>query len=304
MKTLRDGLSSAFRLLPDFRGKSRSGATIGRWLTDMDDEKDCLATIRMRDGSIMRVDVRSRTEEWAYWTGDYDGAIIARLRTCLTPGCVVLDVGANVGFYSISLGNTLKTIGGKLFAFEPVPSNVKRIEETISLNGLEKTVRTFNVALGNEEGFIELAMENDHGATTGNAVMITDTIADEIPPNVTAAITRLDLLAEEQKIESCRLIKVDIEGAEVMFLRGAAGFIRAHRPIIYGEFNSYWIKRFGCSFLDAVALLAPIGYRFFKQTSQGEFAELVQPKDGDEDLLMAPLETPVSTLRELGVTGL
>ena len=304
MKALRDGLSSAFRALPGFRGKSRAGVALGRLLTDIHDDDDCLATIRMRDGSLMRLDVRSRTEAWAYWTGEYDAAIISRLRTCLTPGSVVLDVGANVGFYSIALGNALKSLGGRLFAFEPVPSNMRRIEEAVVLNDLDETVRAFNVALGDEEGSIDMFMEDDNGARTGNAIMVTKSVADEIVQNVSARMTRLDTFAAEQHIDSCRLIKIDIEGAEVMFLRGATRFLAAHRPIIYGEFNSYWIKRFGCSFLDVVEILKPLHYRFFKQTAAGEFIETMHPAEGDEDLLLAPDTVDSATLRQLGVNGM
>jgi FkbM family methyltransferase len=304
MKTLRDGLSSAFRALPHFRGKSRAGVAIGKWLTDVTDEEDCLATIRMRDGSLMRVDVRSRTEAWAYWTGEYDATVISRLRTCLTPGCVALDVGANVGFYSIALGKSLKELGGTLFAFEPVANNMRRIEEAVRLNSIEGTVRAFNVALGDEEGSIDMFMENGDGASTGNAIMVTRDVADEITQNVSARITRLDTFAEEQKIESCRLIKIDIEGAEVMFLRGAIRFLAAHRPIIYGEFNSYWIKRFGCSFLDVVEILKPLDYRFFKETEHGQFSETLHPADGDENVLLTPADTDAITLQRLGVVSM
>jgi FkbM family methyltransferase len=301
MKTVRDGLSSAFRALPHFRGKSRAGVAIGRLLTDIDDDEDCIVTIRMRDGSFMRIDMRSRTEEWAYWTGDYDGEIMSRLRTCLTPGCAVLDVGANVGFYSIALGKTVKALGGTLYAFEPVASNWKRIEQAVVLNGLEQTVRPFNIALGDRNGSIQMFMEQDNRASTGNAIIITDNVADQLSQNVTARITKLDTFAEEQNIQSCHLIKIDVEGAEVMFLRGGLGFLRKHRPIIYGEFNAYWLKKFGGSFMEVVEILKPLDYRFFKETEGSEFLELSQPAEGDENVLLAPAETSSSVLRELGV---
>jgi FkbM family methyltransferase len=301
MKTLRDGLSSAFRALPHFRGKSRAGVAIGRFLTDIEDDEDCIVTIRMRDGSLMRVDVRSRTEEWAYWTGDYDGEIISRLRTCLAPGCVVLDVGANVGFYSIALGKTVKALNGTLYAFEPVASNLKRIEQAVVLNGLERAVRPFNIALGDRDGVIKMFMEQDNRASTGNAIIITDNVADQLSQNVTARITKLDTFAEEQNIQACHLVKIDVEGAEVMFLRGAMEFLARHRPIIYGEFNAYWLKKFGGSFMEVVEILRPLDYRFFKQTERTEFVELSRPAEGDEDVLLAPMETSTSVLRALGV---
>lgn len=301
MKTIRDGLSSAFRALPPFRGKGRAGAAIGRLLTDNKKDEDCIVTIRMRDGSLMRIDVRSRTEEWSYWTGDYDGEIISRLRTCLTPGCVVLDVGANVGFYSIALGKTLQPLNGTLYAFEPVASNWKRMEQAVSLNGLEETVRPFNIALGDRNGSIQMFMEHDNRASTGNAIMITDDVADQLAQNVTARIMTLDTFAEEQNIQSCHLIKIDVEGAEVMFLRGGMNFLRKHRPIIYGEFNSYWIKQFGSSFLDVIEMLEPLNYRYFKQTRSCEFIALSQPAEGDENVLLVPAETSSTVLRGLGV---
>ena len=88
-----------------------------------------------------------------------------------------------------------------------------------------------------------------------------------------------------------------------MFLRGATRFLATHRPIIYGEFNSYWIKRFGGSFLDVVGIVKPLDYRFFKETNHGQFVETSRPAEGDENVLLAPSDTDDATLRRLGVVS-
>ncbi len=300
--TIRDQLALMFRFLPQFRGKSHLGAAIGRRLTNVNDDQSSIVTVKMKDGSIMRLDVRSRTEIWAYWTGRYDNDIISKLATCLEKESVVFDVGANVGFYSIALAKRLQPLGGSLYAFEPVSSNFSRIVESTKLNGLEQVIQSFNLALGDEEGSIEMYMEDTNQATSGNAILRKGKTADEGRHNVTARITKLDTIAEEKNIKACHLIKIDVEGAEVMFLRGGINFISEHRPIIYGEFNSYWIKQFGHSFTDVVDLMKPLDYRFFKQENKGQFVEVLNPEEGIQDMILAPRETSDSTLKKLGVS--
>ena len=88
-----------------------------------------------------------------------------------------------------------------------------------------------------------------------------------------------------------------------MFLKGGINFISQHRPIIYGEFNSYWIKHFGHSFTDVVDLMKPLDYRFFKQESQGQFAEVLHPEDGIQDVILAPREIADSKLKRLEIVA-
>lgn len=305
MHSLRNALAKSFRRLPPFRGKGRLGVAIGRPLVHADDDADSIAKIVMRDGTLMRIDVRSRTEQWAYWTGEYDAQIISRLAACLTESCTVFDVGANVGFYTIALGKKLSKLHGKLHAFEPVRSNFERLVDCVSLNALESTVFAHNIALGDEEGTIELHMESKGNASTGNAVMVKGKVRTEnnLMINSTAPITHLDSFVQEWGIDSCDLIKIDVEGAEVMFLRGGSNFLSKQRPIIYGEFNPYWLTQFGYSFLDVASIVTPWDYRFFKQVGLANFTEVMQPTEGLADMLLCPSETPKILLKNLGVIG-
>lgn len=307
LSATRDQLAWLFRMLPHFRGKARLGASIGHFLTNVSDDQGNVVTAKMKDGSLMRIDVRSRTEAWPYWTGVYDSDVISRIYSLLERDCVVLDIGANVGFYSVPIARRIQHLGGILYAFEPVCNNFNRLEESVKLNKLEHVIRVFNVALGDEEGVVEMFMEDDNKATSGNAIIHKGKIVDKFTHNATARITRLDAFAEEQGINACDFIKVDIEGSEFMFLRGGINFIKSYRPIIYGEFSRYWMKQFGHSFIDVANLIEPIGYRFFEQkyhnedASEFKFEEVLQPKSGIQNVILAPRETPDSKLRRLGV---
>lgn len=302
MYTFRNSISALSRSLPYFRGKRRLGIEISRLLTNYTSDQECITTVQMRDGSLMQLDVRSGTEQWSYWTGDYDNSTISKLSSCLKEQFVVFDIGANIGFYSVALGRRLKALNGIIYAVEPVKTNFDRLTTNILLNNLGSVVLAHNIALGDEEGTIEICMANDNNSKTGNAVIVKGKIPDDyFDVRTKARITKLDIFAKEYKIEACHLIKIDIEGAEVMFLRGATSFLSQHRPIIYGEFNNFFMPKFGCSFLDVVDIVAPWDYRFFKQTKQGYFIEVKQPEADLENVLLAPSEISNSVLTRLGV---
>jgi FkbM family methyltransferase len=71
-----------------------------------------------------------------------------------------------------------------------------------------------------------MSMESSNNSQTGNAVMVMGEIcSDYFERNSMALLTTLDLFAEEQKIKKCHLIKIDVEGAEIVFLQKNKFFI-------------------------------------------------------------------------------
>src|SRR5690242_13552991 len=165
-------MARLFRTTPYFRGKSRLGAAVGGLCLGGTPQRHPILDVKMRDGSRMLLDARSRTEHWAIWSGDYAFDVISKLTAALEPGCVVLDIGAHVGFFSIPLGRRAKALGGRVYAFEPVRCNFERLRRAVAINRLQDTVFTVNTALGTEQGRIELVVDRAGSASTGNAVML------------------------------------------------------------------------------------------------------------------------------------
>ena len=303
---IRNSLGAFFRSLPYFKGKYRLGPILIPLLTNYQVEEDCLVTLTMQDSSIMRLDLRSFTEQRAFFSGEYDGGIISRISNILTPGSIVLDIGANVGFYSIALGRKLKKLAGssQLWAFEPVKSNFDRLVNLVEINNLEETVQPIQTALGNQEGEIQLQLSEldvSSGSKTGNAFWLKDIQSDQSQSSYSSPITKLDNFVTQHNIKTCDFIKVDIEGAELEFLKGGLNFITMTRPIIYGEFSSFWVKEFGYSFLDIAQLAKSLDYNLYKQIGRKDFIEIKQPQIGISDVLMVPQEKPGTILKALGI---
>jgi FkbM family methyltransferase len=207
------------------------------------------------------------------------------------------------------------TGGGTIVSFEPVKSNYDRLVSTIHLNKLNEIVMPFNIALGDKEGEIEMALETrnrwQRGATTGNAVIREGMESDPQYTISKARITRLDNFVTENSISHVNFIKIDIEGAELMFLRGGVNFLSKHRPIIYGEFNFPMMPRFNHTFLDVVDIIQPWNYRIFAFADRLLPVEVLKPKVGLGNVFLVPEEKAeellhrVAVARETGVfTGL
>lgn len=254
----------------------------------------------MQDQSRLLLDTRSRTEAEAFWTGEHDRDDIDFFKVCTSFGTTCFDVGANVGLITIPLARYLQANGGgRVIAFEPVTPNFNRLQEVVQLNQLQEIVSLHNVALGDEEGEIEMALETQHGAATGNAVM--SKISNDLSGQTIykSRITRLDDFVIEHGIDHVDFIKVDIEGAEVLFLRGGANFLTKCRPIIYGEFNSGMMPQFGHTFLDAVELIRPWDYRVFGFKDRLRPMEILEPKAGIGNVFLVPSEKADELLQRM-----
>jgi FkbM family methyltransferase len=125
---------------------------------------------------------------------------------------VFLDIGANIGYFSIAIGNRLKR-GGKVFAVEPHPALTNLIERSVQLNSLEAVVQIFQCAASDQEGTLNLFYPDDHlgkGSSSRNA--------GERGRLLSVQAYRLDTLLPQDLVVD--LIKIDVEGHELSVLRG------------------------------------------------------------------------------------
>lgn len=272
---------------------SRSKVRIGRALTLVAAAlgADPISISTLNDGSVLRFDLRDRTQAGAFWTGDYEPDYLQVLeKLAQVAGGVVYDIGANVGLVAIPLARRLGD-GGTVICFEPVFENFARLEQNASLNHLDaRHLSVYQVALGPADATADIAMEADYGSSTGNAVLLT--AGRERPAHSTRVTTiqmrRLDSLIEEEQLPLPNIIKLDVEGAEVGVLAGARHALDLARPIILGEFNANLMPLFGHSFIDAARLL-PEDYRIFSFASADVLVERT-PFAGLGDVLLVPRE--------------
>jgi len=211
----------------------------------------------MRMGHRLMVDLRSGTEFRSFYTGEYDELVLRKVMNLIEPGCAVLDVGANIGFWSVPMSRRCSEINGELIAVEPAPTNFERLVRNLEMNGLSGIATCLNVALSDHAGEASLSLREDFaaGATTGNDAIVEGT-SDF--PTVKVKLERADEAILRRLTRRCGLVKLDIEGHEGAFLRGARALLERDRPIIICELNQSYV---GCA-AEVEAALGNMSYKY------------------------------------------
>jgi FkbM family methyltransferase len=256
----------------------------------------------MRLGHQMLIDLRSGTELSAYYTGDYETESIETVLKLISPKSIVLDVGANVGFWTIPLARAL-TSGGCLHAFEPVPENLMRLSENVRRNHLDTIVQLHGIGLSDRKTTLQVSLREDfqNGAETGNAAIVIDSEDNKF---AWAAIEVTPLDGEtfaSLGIDHVDFIKLDIEGHEDKFLAGATTVIRRFRPVLYLEINGAYYDRRGVDASEVFEQwMNAVNYQAALKTRSGWRLDSVRIRRRHFDnIFCLPSETSEDLLRQL-----
>lgn len=159
--------------------------------------------------------------------GSYEADVTAVFRRMLRPGMSVVDIGANIGYFSM-LSASLVGAAGQVLAIEPNPRNARMLEASRRANGFLH-VTPCQVAAGRETGLLVLNTAYSNGTTSSPS-----TDLDALLGSETVACVAVDSILSP--VDSVDFIKVDVEGAEYNALLGCRRTIQACRPVIVTEF--------------------------------------------------------------------
>jgi len=188
---------------------------------------------------------------WAAISGEnYEPELKAFLHK-LAPGSVVVDLGANIGAYTL---RAARAIGAEslVFAVEPIPSIFQNLLENISINRFSNVV-ALNSAAGEASGVARLNL----GASGYNASSI---VRPESGESIEVDVISMDDILEKYDVKRLDLVKMDIEGAEAMAIRGMRSSLRRFRPLILFENND-----------EAREELRILGYEFGTYEADGRW---------------------------------
>ena len=171
--------------------------------------------VTLATGARMELDWRSAAQR-AIAYGVSDESELRLVRRVLGPGDTVLDVGANVGLYTLAMADAVGR-EGRVHAFEPNPSTLTRLKRNLALNGCDNVV-VHAVAVGDRDAVV--ALRSADPTESGLATVVGDGTELARVPQVT-----LDDAAADHGFSSVALLKLDVEGAESSVLRGAADLI-------------------------------------------------------------------------------
>lgn len=191
------------------------------------------------------------------WLGDgFESLTISLIKKYVKKGDIVLDIGANIGMYSILISRIIGHTG-KVYAFEPDPTTAYYLKENLRLNNCLNVV-VLQLALSEENGKIILNKPEGSGDSF-NYISKTET---ENQSNDSIGAIRLDDFLEANKIGRIDFVKMDIEGAELLCMKGAKEIMLAKlKPVIVTEVFEPWCNRFDYTSFELLSFISRYGYR-------------------------------------------
>ena len=129
---------------------------------------------------------------------------------------VMLDIGANIGSYTILAG---AVVGAKCFAFEPIPETFRCLIDNVNINGIYDKVKCYNIGLADKNGILKFTSNlgtNNHVIFNNSSIKNIEII--DVP------VRKLDTI-----VSGCDplLIKIDVEGLELQVLKGADEILKS-----------------------------------------------------------------------------
>ncbi len=209
-----------------------------------------------RDGIDYALDLREDVQRKIY-LDCYEKLDWGHLAPLLRLGDTVIDVGAQIGFYTLRCARAVGP-SGRVIAFEPDPRNAGRLRANVVANAFDGRVTILEEALSNAAGSRALNIASERH-TGWNSLERYDDIAVGALP---VRCERLSEVARREGVERVRLLKIDVEGHEPAVLEGAEALLAGNRiDYVYLEVNQLRLHQTGSGLESIERFLVPHGYR-------------------------------------------
>ena len=192
------------------------------------------------------------------------------LQSLLFPGATFVDVGANLGIYTL-VASRIVGHSGRVIAFEPSVQSLPLLQKNITLNSLTN-VTAFPVALSEKAGRVRLYHAGS--CPSGNSLGHHPSFPGSFE---TVLAESLDDVLQRIPVGRVDVIKMDVQGAEELVLRGAQKTLASKNPVIIFEFYPEGADLLGLTPSGAWNLLEGLGYEFFTVCSASTISKIESP---------------------------
>lgn len=197
---------------------------------------------------------------WGLYYGlGYEPEVTSLLEKLVQSGDIIFDIGANFGWYSTMFAKKLGA-ASTVYAFEPVPPTFERLNEHIKLNHLEDVIIPNRIALSDRVGQAKMHLFKGRS----HALASLDPQGESDYEIFEAPLVTLDVFLEENQLTHINFAKIDVEGNELMVLKGASKLLSgSNAPILMVEINNDTFSSFNYNAEQIWNCLQTFGYDTF-----------------------------------------
>lgn len=266
--------------LPEFRGKRALFYALGSVLTSSGNSQ---VVGKMPNRMLINLDLLTPEHKAVYFFGGFDERQLAFCRRVLdVRHSVFVDIGASVGIYTLGVADIVAQNGGAILAFEPYEPNRLLLIRSLELNELA-CAEVYGVALSDRR--TEYVMQVSSKAPVGNAVARPATDADE---RTVVAVPLDEFEPFQARVERIDLVKIDIEGYDLLALEGMKDTLLRYRPIVLAELHRARMRALGIESSRLGKLLDSLRYSLI--SLDGSRLSLQQFSFSQSDVFLVPDE--------------
>jgi len=211
---------------------------------------------RTRFGDLFWLNDHSCIDQGIIQTGLWEPHATAAVRKIVKKGDVAIDVGANIGYFTVILS---KLVGseGRVYAFEPTTKYCEILKRNIEANGIANC-EVFQLGLSNKGQTVEIF--NDEASATIH-------VPEGMPLGYreTIKVTTLNDFVGEHGLRKIDFIKIDVDGHEPLIFEGAWDILDQYYPVILTEISQLHFLEVGITVWDFYAELRSRGYNIYDQ---------------------------------------
>ena len=226
---------------------------------------DCIVMTETPDGFRIFFSVRDTFVGFPIAVGVFEPDVQDAFRLLVRPGMNCLDIGANLGYYSIRMAAIVRREGGRVFSFEPDDFAFALLTRNCQENQLQDVITRFRFACGEEDREARLYKDPNPANYGGMSLR---------PPSPTSVSVSVSLKTVDSVISPGARIdfaKIDVEGYEPLVVDGMRRILAESSPVLLCEFNTSALRAAGAEeparFLEQ---LSALGYTLYEAGAFGK----------------------------------
>lgn len=194
--------------------------------------------------------------------GAYETKELEMSLNLVNPKDIILDVGANLGWYAMNIANRCQDC--TIHAFEPILNTYNYLKDNISMNKYDN-INVYHLGLSEKEGVLKFYFDDELSVNAS----LSNVSENKNIKEIECPVTTIDLFVKQQKIDKVDFIKCDVEGAELLVFKGGYELIKKEKPIVFSEMLRKWSQKFNYHPNDIIAYFNDLGYDCFVLRENG-----------------------------------
>ena len=189
----------------------------------------------------------------------YEPELVSYCRQYIDPLRDAIDVGANIGFYSVLFSKTISKTS-RVLSIEPTHNVFDRLAKNLELNNCISGTILYRGVVSDQVGEIEINTIVGREEYSSIGGMNHPEISGDSYTSYKVSSSTLDVLVNENHLNP-GFLKIDVEGAEHLVFKGGLNTIKTYKPVILAEISDLLLTKNGSSAKEAIRMITNLGYK-------------------------------------------